>query len=85
MSSYSLKIFNEVAEGYPDCFTRLGNKSVISVELSQRLASAARLRNLLTHRYWDIVGEEVYASAKKGLSDFIEFIDYIKRFLEVSL
>ncbi|MEM2893433.1 MAG: HepT-like ribonuclease domain-containing protein [Candidatus Bathyarchaeia archaeon] len=48
--------------------------------LTSRLASAARLRKLLVHRYWTIMDERVYESVKKGLKDFEEFISQIRRF-----
>ena len=44
-------VFSEKAIGYPDCFSRLGLKGVIPEELARRLVLAARLRNLLIHRY----------------------------------
>ena len=75
------KLYGETAEGYPDCFTRLGRRGIISMELASRLASAARLRNLLVHRYWVILDEKVYESVKKGLSDFMEFIRAVREAL----
>jgi uncharacterized protein YutE (UPF0331/DUF86 family) len=32
------------------------------------------------HRYWEIMDEKVYASVKRGLKDFEEFIDHINNF-----
>ncbi|RLE97588.1 MAG: hypothetical protein DRJ63_08955 [Thermoprotei archaeon] len=75
-------IFNERAEGYPDCFNRLGKKGVIPKDLAERLTLAARLRNLLIHRYWEIIDEKVYENAKKGLKDFEEYVSYIREFIE---
>jgi len=63
-----LNLFNEKPEGYPECFSRLEAKGIISKELALRL-SAARLRNLLVHRYWTISDERVYESVKEGLKD----------------
>ncbi|MEM4805984.1 MAG: DUF86 domain-containing protein [Thermofilaceae archaeon] len=77
-----LRVYGETAEGYPECFTRLASKGVLPESLALRLASAARLRNLLVHRYWDIDDEKVYESAKEGLGDFEGFIDAVRRFLE---
>jgi len=51
------------------------------MELASRLASAARLRNLLVHRYWVILDENVYESVKRGLSDFMEFIRAVREAL----
>jgi uncharacterized protein YutE (UPF0331/DUF86 family) len=62
--------YNEVAEGFPQCFARLGAKGVLPEDLASRLASAARLRNLLVRRYWAISDERVYESVKNGLRDF---------------
>ena len=73
--------YNEVAEGFPQCFARLGAKGVLPEDLASRLASAARLRNLLVHRYWVISDERVYESVKNGLRDFEEFVARVRAFL----
>ncbi|MCD6248374.1 MAG: DUF86 domain-containing protein [Hadesarchaea archaeon] len=75
-----LRVHGEEAEGYPDSFLRLGAKHVIPQELATKLASAARLRNLLVHRYWEIEDEKVYASVERGLKDFEDFINRINNF-----
>lgn len=77
-----LSVYNETAEGFPECFTRLGLKGVLPEALASKMASAARLRNLLVHRYWTIVDAKVYESVKKGLKDFEDFITHVRRFLE---
>jgi len=79
-----LSVFNERAEGFPECFARLGIKGVIPEDLASGLASAARLRNLLVHRYWVIDDEKVYKSVKEGLRDFNVYILHVKGFLERS-
>jgi uncharacterized protein YutE (UPF0331/DUF86 family) len=77
-----LNLFNEKPEGFPECFTRLGVKGIIPQRLSTKLASAARLRNLLVHRYWEIDDTKVYNSVKKGLKDFEEFVLCMREFLK---
>jgi len=77
-----LGAFDERAEGFPECFVRLGDKGVIPGDLASGLSSAARLRNLLVHRYWVINDEEVYKSVKKGLKDFEVFVAHVREFLE---
>jgi len=77
-----LSTFNEGTEGFPECFARLGIKGVIPGDLASRLSSAARLRNLLVHRYWVINDEKVYESAKKGLKDFEDFAAHVRGFLK---
>lgn len=75
-----LNIFNEKPEGFPECFTRLSTKNIMPQKLATKLASAARLRNLLVHRYWEINDKKVYNSIKKGLKDFEDFILYMRKF-----
>jgi len=77
------RVYGEEVEGYPDSFLRLGAKHIIPGDLATKLASAARLRNLLVHRYWEIIDEKVYVSVKQGLKDFVDFIDCIGNFLKM--
>jgi len=69
------------ARGFPECFGRLGGKGVIPGDLASKLSSAARLRNLLVHRYWVINDEKVYESVKKGVKDFEVFVVHVRGFL----
>jgi len=64
------RLYDERAESYAGCFRRLGERKVISEGLAERLASAARLRNLLVHRYWEIDDGRIYSSVKEGVEDF---------------
>ena len=77
-----MNMYNEKPEEYPDCFIRLGMKGIVPENLAKKLALAARLRNLLVHRYWFIDDGKVYENVKKGLKDFEEFVTYIRKFLE---
>jgi len=74
--------YNERAEGFPQCFDRLGNKGVIPTDLASKLSSSARLRNLLVHRYWAIDDERVFRSLEENLEDFGTFITHVRRFME---
>ena len=64
------RLYDERAESYAGCFRRLGERKVISKGLAERLASAARLRNLLVHGYWEIDDGRIYSSVKEGVEDF---------------
>jgi len=77
-----ISVYGERPQGYPDCFMRLGVKGVLPRGLAERLASAARLRNLLVHRYWVIDDERVYESVRRGLKDFEEFVSRIRESLK---
>ncbi len=58
-----------IASTYSECFELLEGR-IIDGRLASNLASAARLRNLLVHRYWEISDELLYESVKRGLGDF---------------
>ena len=76
------RLFDERAEGYADCFRRLGERKVIAEGLAERLAMAARLRNLLVHRYWEIDDRRTYSSIKEGVRDFELFKKDVRSFME---
>ena len=65
-----LSLYNESVESYAQCFHRMAVKGIIPGDLAHRLALAARLRNLLVHRYWAVSDARVYESVREGLSDF---------------
>jgi len=77
-----INMYNEKPEGFPECFTRLGSRNLISKELAAKLSSAARLRNLIVHRYWVIRDDIVYESVKSGIRDFEEFTSKVRSLLE---
>ncbi len=72
----------ERAEGYPNCFARMGELGIISSDLALRLAAAARLRNLLVHRYWTVSDLRVYESVREGLGDFEEFAAALREIVD---
>ncbi|QOJ78911.1 DUF86 domain-containing protein [Infirmifilum lucidum] len=73
-----IELFGEAIDSMPGCFTRLGEKGVLEPELASRLASSARLRNLLVHRYWSVDDRRVFESVKRGLADFEEFVRRVR-------
>jgi uncharacterized protein YutE (UPF0331/DUF86 family) len=79
-----ISLYNESIESYAQCFYRVAAKGFIPGDLAHRLASAARLRNLLVHRYWAISDRRVYESVREGLRDFENYIRYVKLLLEGS-
>lgn len=63
---------------YADVFTILGQKSVISSELAERLSDAAKQRNLIVHLYLEIDDRTVFASLAH-LDDLREFASSVER------
>lgn len=65
---------------YADVFTILGEKGVVSTDLAQRLADAAKQRNLIVHLYLEIDDRAVFASLTH-LDDLREFAASLERFV----
>lgn len=63
---------------YADVFTILGQKRAIPSDLAQRLAEAAKQRNLIVHLYLEIDDRAVFASLAH-LDDLREFGSTIER------
>jgi len=78
---YIMGKLGERPMGYPDCFARMGARGLLPQVLANQLARAARLRNLLVHRYWEIDDERVHRSVREGLKDFEEFKACVRELL----
>lgn len=63
---------------YAEVFKILGEKRVISSELAQRLADAAKQRNLIVHLYMEIDDRSVFTSLAH-LDDLREFAASLER------
>lgn len=63
---------------YAEVFTILGEKGVIPTDLAQRLAEAAKQRNLIVHLYLEIDDRAVFASLDH-LDDLREFAASLER------
>ncbi len=57
----------------------LEKHGVVSAALAARLARAAGLRNLIVHRYGDVVAAKLVESIAAGLGDLDEFAAAIRR------
>ena len=66
-------IKSKTVEEYRDIFIFLGENNFISVELADKLAPMAGLRNILVHDYLEIDLEKIYFLLKNNLSDFNQF------------
>lgn len=63
---------------YAEVFKILGDKGVVSAEVAERLANAARQRNLLVHLYMEVDDKAVFASLA-FLDDIREFAAAVER------
>jgi len=67
------KKLTRIPENYAQCFELLGEDKVITPELSERLQSMARFRNLLIHLYYRVDDEELYEIINNHLDDLRGF------------
>ena len=67
------KKLTRIPENYAQCFELLGKEEIIAKELSDRLQSMARFRNLLIHLYYRVDDEELYKIINNHLDDLRAF------------
>jgi len=82
LSHLLVKTKGVTPQGYADSIIKAKEHHLLSEELSQKLLSLVRLRNLLVHRYWDIDDELFLKNAKENKEDFIKFIEEIETLLK---
>jgi uncharacterized protein YutE (UPF0331/DUF86 family) len=66
---------------YTDILQKLGENKIIPKDFSDKITGMAGFRNILLHEYIKTDLEKVYNVLIENLSDFSQFIDYIKRYL----
>jgi len=80
-----LSLFNgTVPESYYKSFSLLGEKEIIEVNYSKRLAKYGGLRNRIIHEYGSYKDEIVYSQIKPLYTDFQRFYKEIDNYLKSS-
>lgn len=69
----------DVPSGYREAMLALRDRGVVEAGLSERLAAAAGLRNLIAHRYGVLDWRRVHEIAATRLGDLLAFADQIER------
>lgn len=64
---------------YSSAFKRAGELGLIERKLSEKLAQAAGMRNILVHGYEEIDNQLVYGSISDALKSFNQFINEMKK------
>lgn len=67
---------------YFDSFTTLGKLRVLPVEFSQKIASAAGLRNRIVHEYDELDEKKIHEALQDALQNIPQFIKYVNRFVQ---
>ncbi|MFH1563276.1 MAG: DUF86 domain-containing protein [Nitrospirota bacterium] len=72
----------KVPESYYDSFIKMGEACIISIDLAQKLASTAGLRNRIVHEYGEYKDSIVFQNIKKMYELYMEYLlrcnEYIK-------
>jgi uncharacterized protein YutE (UPF0331/DUF86 family) len=66
---------------YKDISAALANKSVITVELAEKLKLMAGYRNRLVHFYHEVSDKELHTITQKNLTDMERFVKEIREFI----
>lgn len=72
-------------ESYADAFAALADASLLDRPLAQRLAVAARARNLYVHRYWQIDAARVFDELQARFEDLGAFARWTAERLQKTL
>lgn len=67
---------------YRGTFIILGEKNVIPLPFSEKIASSVGLRNRIIHQYDKIDVDRMLNTIKKNINDYIEYLGHIKKFIE---
>ncbi|MGI9952906.1 DUF86 domain-containing protein [Moorellaceae bacterium AZ2] len=76
------RVAREAPASYADCFYLLGKNSIISADIAQKMASAAKFRNLLVYQYGKINDHIVFDILKNDIGNLLQYISEIKAFLK---
>jgi uncharacterized protein YutE (UPF0331/DUF86 family) len=71
-----------IPDTYSNTFIILGEKGVIPVDFSYKIAEAVKLRNMVVHKYDKVDNKKMIQDLKDGLSQFEEYLIYIDEFLK---
>ncbi|HID27058.1 MAG TPA: DUF86 domain-containing protein [Methanosarcinales archaeon] len=59
-----------------------GEKGLIPYEFSKKIRGMAGMRNAIVHVYWKLDYEAIYHAITQELTDFDDFVRYVKLFIE---
>jgi uncharacterized protein YutE (UPF0331/DUF86 family) len=69
----------DVPQGYGQVFLQLGERGVVALDLAERLAAGAGLRNLIAHRHGALDWARVHEIASTRLDDLLAFCEALAR------
>ncbi len=65
-----------------DIIDKLGKRNVLPEEFSNKIRNMPGLRDILVHEYGIIDIKKIHSILQNNLSDFEDFIRYIKEYLQ---
>ena len=78
----SSRRLRKTPDDYAGCFAQLGEAGIIDTDLTARLRSMARFRNLLVHVYWDVDHQRVHTALQENLGELRDFAAAIAALLD---
>lgn len=72
-----------VPDNFQNTFEIISLKAgILPYDFAQKIAPAVGLRNIIVHRYEKVSREYFVDQVKKEYKDFVEYLGYIKKYLE---
>ncbi len=72
----------EVPDDYHGTFEELFRGKILTHELAKKIAPSVGLRNRIIHQYEKVDLDLMLSSAKKGITDYVEYLKQIKNFID---
>lgn len=83
--THIVSIFKETPDSYSSCFLILARKNVIPLKLGERLALAAKMRNIIVHQYAGINYQLLFEASIQLIADFSLFKRSVLEWIEEDL
>lgn len=77
------RVYNVTPESPIHALNVLKDRNLLNYDEYSGIISIFRLRNLLVHRYWNIIDEKIYDNVKGDFTNIINFIERIKHVFKI--
>jgi len=71
-----------VPEDYQNTFIVLGENRIFPMEFMGKIAGSVGLRNLVVHKYGKVDEKRMVDDVKQNISQYLEYLKYVERYLE---
>ncbi|MFW9914514.1 MAG: DUF86 domain-containing protein [Candidatus Thorarchaeota archaeon] len=77
-----VSIFKEIPDSYSSCFLLLARNNVIPLQLGEKLALAAKMRNIIVHQYAELNYQLLFEASNELIAAFSLFKTSVLQWIE---